>query len=458
MRHGLWAAGLAVGLAACAGAPAADAPAEDAPSEPARPALAQPTVVLVVLDTVRADHLSLCGYTRPTSPVLDAFAAGPATAHTCRAYAPGSWTVPSHASFFTGLAVDVHGAHMVRDGLDIGRGWLSMRPLDGAAPTLAEDMVARGYQSVLVSANPVVGPLSGLARGFGTVSVAAHFGALRGQDMQDRLATVLAEDVDPARPLFLVVNLTEAHDPVTNPPADHPWYTPADHPERRAMRARVRDASLWRHPDRAAAVRWFTDMYDVGVQGADATLGLVLGTLTETGWLAGAHRITVTADHGEHLGGHGFFGHGGDTLEPNTRVVLVHRQVPEGPPALPTPFPGLAVYDLVRDGALPDPLPPVEALALPWREKAEKLAGQTAVHADGALWEAQTKHRTLGGVHTVVDLADDPLEQAGTAPSTAAAAQLAALDVRLESAAARSVELDPELVEMLQAAGYMAAD
>jgi hypothetical protein len=59
-----------------------------------------PTVVFMVLDNVRADHLSLCGYPRPTSPFLESLASE--TTCTCTAQAPGSWTLPSHASYFTG--------------------------------------------------------------------------------------------------------------------------------------------------------------------------------------------------------------------------------------------------------------------------------------------------------------------------------------------------------------------
>lgn len=442
-------------LAACGEDPAPAAAPAPAPAPAARPALSQPTVVMVVFDTVRADHLSLCGYARETSPRLAAFAAGAGTTHTCRAYAPGSWTVPSHASFFTGLPVDRHGAHMVSGGLSIGGDWLSLRPLDEAPTTLAEAMGARGYQSVLLSANPVLGPVSGLSRGFDVVHVAEKFGQLRGEEMEAQLRATLAEEVDPARPLFVVVNLTEAHDPLVNPPAGHAWYDPAAHPDRRAMRALLREFSLWRHPDPAAASRWFTDLYDVGIQGADATFGRVVDTLEGTGWLAGDHRITVTADHGEHLGAFGYFGHGGDTLEPNTRVMLVHRQVPGDPPALAEPFPGVAVHALVRDGAVPDPLPPVEAMSLPWAEKAAAFEGRTAVHADAAVWEGTEKHRTVGGVRTTVDLGADPLERSGAAVAPPVAAQLAALEARLAAAAAKPVELDPELVEMLKAAGYM---
>src|SRR5512138_3439180 len=72
---------------------------------PRRPA--RPNVVFVVLDTVRADHASLCGYERPTTPNLEQLAKLGAT-FSCDAYAPGSWTLPSHASFFTGVDVATH--------------------------------------------------------------------------------------------------------------------------------------------------------------------------------------------------------------------------------------------------------------------------------------------------------------------------------------------------------------
>ena len=66
--------------------------------------------VLIILDTVRAQSLSACGYERPTSPTLERLVA---EGHhlNCTAIAPGSWTLPSHASYFTGLEAPEHGAH-----------------------------------------------------------------------------------------------------------------------------------------------------------------------------------------------------------------------------------------------------------------------------------------------------------------------------------------------------------
>ena len=68
------------------------------------PSVVQPTVLFVVMDTVRADHTSLCGYDRPTTPTLEALRADGASV-SCGGVAPGSWTIPSVASFFTGMQV-----------------------------------------------------------------------------------------------------------------------------------------------------------------------------------------------------------------------------------------------------------------------------------------------------------------------------------------------------------------
>ena len=111
-----------------------------------------PNVLLIVLDTVRADHLSLYGYERPTTPVLERLAKRGIRFDEARATAP--WTLPSHASMFTG-----------RWPHELGEKW--MTPLRGNFPTLAEYLGDHGYATAGFVAN--VGYCSqetGLARGF----------------------------------------------------------------------------------------------------------------------------------------------------------------------------------------------------------------------------------------------------------------------------------------------------
>ena len=116
------------------------------------PAPGSPNVLLIVLDTVAADHLSLHGYDRPTSPTLDGLARRGIRFD--RAQATSSWTLPSHASFFTG-----------RWPHELSAGWLT--PLDATHPTLAEYLGSRGYATAGFVANLFYcGADTGLDRGF----------------------------------------------------------------------------------------------------------------------------------------------------------------------------------------------------------------------------------------------------------------------------------------------------
>ncbi len=128
------------------------------PPEPARApapevaAPAGPHVLIVLWDTVRADHLSLYGYDRPTSPKLEAFAAEAAVFE--RAIAPGMWTLPTHGSFFTGLPPQTHGANSTH------------RWLDDHHDTLAEHFGGAGWDTFAFSSNVVAGKLMNVTQGF----------------------------------------------------------------------------------------------------------------------------------------------------------------------------------------------------------------------------------------------------------------------------------------------------
>ena len=118
------------------------------------PPSACPNIVLIVLDTVGAGHLGLLGYGRPTSPTIDDLA----SRGICfkRAQATTSWTLPSHASMFTG-----------RWPHEVSAGWFT--PLDAASPTVAEYLGAQGYATAGFVANlAYCATDSGLARGFAT--------------------------------------------------------------------------------------------------------------------------------------------------------------------------------------------------------------------------------------------------------------------------------------------------
>src|SRR6185369_9578077 len=106
-------------------------------------------ILLVVLDTVRQDHLSLYGYERPTSPNLDRLAATSLVFE--NAYSTSHFTLPAHASLFTGKLPSVHGAGGRPMRALAAKGttqdWLNMAryPLRDELPTLAEELARRGY-------------------------------------------------------------------------------------------------------------------------------------------------------------------------------------------------------------------------------------------------------------------------------------------------------------------------
>lgn len=336
-----------------------------------------PTVLLVVLDTVRADHLSLCGYSRPTSPHLDRIARSGAV-YTCSAYAPGSWTMPSHASFFTGLPVTRHRADNGLSPDESGEegGTWALRPLADRFRTLAEILSERGYQTASLSGNPLITPETGLTQGFDVVRPQAPE-LLRGADLVQALEHLLDEEieVDPAGeapPLFLFVNIIDAHVPWDPVPEGLDWLPPREgfsvNPLVEAD-DRLPFARGELSPERREALEaHLVDAYDYAVHQADRTLYGVLDALERRGWLDAGHRLVVTSDHGEFLGEHGLLDHGQFLYEPNQRVPVVYRTSPvpdEGLPTLPSPLSALHVFHLLERGRLPaDPAPP-HAVAYP---------------------------------------------------------------------------------------------
>ncbi len=151
----LW---MALALAGCTCGEPTVAP-EPAPTptpapqaDPLDPVPEGPNVLVILWDTVRADRMSLYGHTRPTTPKLDAFAEDAAVFE--NAISPGMWTLPTHASFFTGLPPQTHGANATH------------RWLDDHHETLAERFDEAGWDTFAFSSNLVAGQLMNVTQGF----------------------------------------------------------------------------------------------------------------------------------------------------------------------------------------------------------------------------------------------------------------------------------------------------
>ncbi len=283
----------------------------------------RPDIVVLLWDTTRADRLSAFGYARKTTPWLESLAARGILFEQCRA--PSPWTLPSHASLFTGLLPRRHGALSLRE------------PLLPFHETLAERLAASGYDTVLVSNNPVVGPQGGLDQGFGTVvSVPDRKGGQGVDRTREALEDVLAgRKNDPGRsrrPLFLFVNLMEPHLPYDPPEAiERPW-----RPEGATDEA-VRAARGVRFPDDMAhnlgvrplppeTLAILSSLYDAEIGALDDGCARIEGLLRREGVLDpadGGYLFAATSDHGENLGEHGLVDHKLSVAETLLRVPLV---------------------------------------------------------------------------------------------------------------------------------------
>lgn len=281
----------------------------------------RPNIVFIMIDTVRADHLPMYGYNRPTAPHLSALARESALLTQMYAQAPS--TRPSVATLFSSLYPVVHKVHDNQD------------YLSDSAVVLAEVLRDAGYRTFAISANANVSPTFGYAQGFDTFRVWKTESAVRlttaGQLAESalgptRLAYLLREHREivpradaitdltldwvagnPNGPLFLYVHYIDPHYPYRAP---EPWNRRFD--ARREPPRRAGDVdpltlvSGGPHPDHVAQI---LDQYDGEILFTDHHVGRLLDGLRARGVLQDAI-VVVTSDHGEEFYEHRQIGHG----------------------------------------------------------------------------------------------------------------------------------------------------
>lgn len=336
--------------------------AESAAALPAGVAPAgAPDVVLVVLDTVRAANMSTYGYSRDTTPTFSRLAGEGALF--LDATAPSTWSLPSHASLFTGLFPSGHGAHA------------ETRVLAPDVPTVAEVLGENGYETLCFTANPHISDSFGLTRGFqkqdrawlGPGAGRSFLFIFRlldlvgwssedkgGGHVVDNFERWLATRPDDAPPAFAFLNFLEAHFPYhQTPPRFLARYTQLGMFERRDVSIKAMAAQFGRRlseTEIAAIAEPARDMYDAGIAYADFLLERVVDALAESGRLERT-LLVVVADHGEMIGEHGEFGHGAALYEPDLRVPLLLRY-PRAVPAgerIARPVSTVGVYATILD-------------------------------------------------------------------------------------------------------------
>lgn len=295
-----------------------------------------PNVLLLVMDAQRADHLSLYGYHRRTSPRLDSL--GRSAIVFDKGVANSSWTLPTHATLFTGRLPFEHRAGMMR------------RPyLDGTFPTVAEVLQARGYATAGFVANTFwTGRQTRLNRGFihyedfyGNAGDAVARTALgrrlaygffprfgfvdvpgrkHAREMNRDVLAWLGRAGD--RPFFVFVNYFDVHGPLLPPAPFAGEYSGVPATARRASKIEIGAITDEIHVPPPDSIRLMVDLYDESIRYLDSQIGALLDSLKNRGVLDRT-LVIVTSDHGESWGEHGMMFHGHSLYRDQTDAPLI---------------------------------------------------------------------------------------------------------------------------------------
>lgn len=431
----------------------------------AAPPASPPNVLLVVIDTLRADGLGSYGAERDTSPALDALAAG--AVRFDRAYATAPWTQPSVASMFTGLPPHAHGLERP------GR-------LPEAARTLAERLRGAGYATAAVVSHGLLGRRTGFDQGFddfddsdarrstpGETTRAVTFSATA------RLDALAAKDA----PFFLLVHYFDPH------------YEYLRHDDVAFAGARagrldgtqtIRELRELRHDLDDEERAFLRAVYDEEIRHTDAGVGRLLAHLQRLGRFDDT-LILVTADHGEEFLERGWIGHTRTLYDELLRVPLIIRppggegggHVVDEPVSLAsvtatvTDYAGLppaddartrpSLRDAIEGGRAPEAPVLFEVDFVPLRGGLD----ERVAHKRGALFGTTKVIRDeASGRIEIYDLAKDPDEAHDLAAADAARAQEATARLDALYAEARDVPpregvaWDQEELDRLAELGY----
>jgi arylsulfatase A-like enzyme len=389
-----------------------------------------PNVLIIVVDTLRADHLSSYGYARQTSPEIDRIAKEGVRFE--NAIAPSSWSLPSHASLLTGRYPFDHVMQNVEPMPWLGWDKESLRGF----PTLGEMLQKRGYRTGAFSANRVYFTSNvGLGRGFIHFEDYFHspadcfvrtlfgrefariylsrsdkslvrrilrhmgFTSLLDRDTEgweknggargvrkragvvnDELSRWIDTDKGQQHPFFAFLNYMDAHDP---------YGAPASYPK-----------PSWDHGT-------VTDQYDEGVSYADHYLGLLMQSLQQRR-LMDHTLVIITSDHGESLGEHGLHFHASALYRELIRVPLIIWYPGHVPP-------GLQITTPVTNVAIPATIMDLLGGELDARSPGEVIFPGPALNE---LW--QNSHAALRWPHPLAELAQNAINPQKAAVPTAA--------------------------------------
>ncbi len=264
----------------------------------------KPNVVVILLDTLRADHVGSYGYSRDTTPNLDKFGAEFNRAANAISSAP--WTPAATLSILTGMYVESHGYMPPSRSVEARR---SNATVNQSLYVLPEILRDNGYSTAAISSNAWITKELGFTQGFDQFT---YRNSVPGQVVTKEARMALRKFKETGEQFFLYVHYLDPHHPY-EPPPRHRIYNG--------------QTGRWAYDDKQTG---HINNYDGEIHSVDAQVGNLLGFLKELELFDDAI-IVIVSDHGEQFNEHGFLYHGNQVYNTEIRVPLFYKLGKNGP-------------------------------------------------------------------------------------------------------------------------------
>lgn len=291
-------------------------------------------VIIVLLDALRADQLSVYGNSRRTSPYIDSLK--PNSLLCEHAFSQAPWTPASVASLFTGTHTTVHWVIQGNGGIDPGSEEAKEFPvdtfgiLDPKMITMPEVFKAAGYQTAVFSGNYWISPRLGYAQGVDRF-VNVEFKHYQTDELFQRTIYWLSDNQD--KPFFLYLHVFDPHNPYEPPPPFDRLFWQEPRPEKFQRISGLSFRAKWEFlakvlpapgPDHATEkdVEYLRAMYDSEISYVDWWIGVLLRQMDKWGILENT-LVVITGDHGDSFNEHGYFDHGWHMYNTDFHIPLI---------------------------------------------------------------------------------------------------------------------------------------
>jgi arylsulfatase A-like enzyme len=273
-------------------------------------------IVLIVMDTMRAQNMSLYGAESRTTPYLDRFSES-ATLYN-RSIASSPWTLTTHASMFTGLHPSEHGARIFQK----SETEFPIAKLNDDFVTIAEYLQEKGYETVGFTTNVgFLNPVWGLNQGFDM-----WFNQrLTAEDLNNRhvvpwLRRKEGQTIE--KPWFLFINYMDTHEPYNTTPVQTFPDKLSNRNSREVLESVRYPVMMRERPLPEDELRLLEDQYDVAIANVDQAFGNLMDLLREME-LLDRTLVVVSSDHGEYFGEHDLITHWKELYQPVLWVPLL---------------------------------------------------------------------------------------------------------------------------------------